>query len=282
MRVNQEGLLERMRREKPLIHCITNYVTAGEVANYLLAAGASPVMAEGPREVEEIAASARALVLNLGTLQEEKLPAMELAGKKAASLGRPVVLDPVGAGGASFRTESAKRLMQMIPCTVIRGNASEILALAEERHTAYGVDAGEKDMLTDENLRRHIQAAQNLSRTSGAVIIMTGKADLVADAKRYCLVRNGHPMMARITGTGCMLDALTAAFLSVAPETEGEQTDIFGKAVYAAAAHGICGELAWERTKEQEGGAGSFRLHFIDAVSMLTDRQIQEGARIEI
>ena len=277
---SEENLLERLRRERPLVHCITNYVTAGDVANYLLAAGASPVMAEEPKEVEKVVSAAQALVLNLGTLHEGKVSAMELAGRRAASLGKPIVLDPVGAGGASFRTEAAKRLIEGLPCTVIRGNASEILALAQGTHSVRGVDAGEQDEISGANLEACVKAAANLARVSKAVIVMTGKTDLVTDGRRTCRIRNGHPMMKRITGTGCMLDALTAAFLGLSSR-EGRPGDPFERAVYAAAVHGLCGELAWARTEEENGGAGAFRMRLFDAVSMVTDRQVLEGARLE-
>ncbi len=281
MRLKEDNLLERLRRERPLIHCMTNYVTAGDVANYLLAAGASPVMADSAREAEEVTAAARGLVLNLGTLSDEKLAAMRLAGKKAAVLGHPIVLDPVGAGGASFRTEAAKALVHELPCSVIRGNVSEILALSEESSALYGVDAGKKDELDRKNLERCAKAAERLARMSGAVVVMTGKKDLIADENRYCLVDNGHPMMKRITGAGCMLDGLTAAFLGVSIE-EKKREWVFERAVYAAAAHGLCGEMAWEKTEAAKGGAGTFHTCLFDAVSIITDHQIQEGARIEI
>ena len=274
-------MLENVRIKSPLIHNITNYVTVNDCANILLACGGNPIMADDIGEAEEITSVCDGLNINIGTLNQRTIPAMLAAGKRANTLGHPVVLDPVGAGGASFRTEAAKALVHELPCSVIRGNVSEILALSEESSALYGVDAGKKDELDRKNLERCAKAAERLARMSGAVVVMTGKKDLIADENRYCLVDNGHPMMKRITGAGCMLDGLTAAFLGVSIE-EKKREWVFERAVYAAAAHGLCGEMAWEKTEAAKGGAGTFHTCLFDAVSIITDHQIQEGARIEI
>ena len=279
----ERDLLREVRRQRPLIHCITNYVTAGDVANVILAAGASPVMADGLREVEDITRLSRALVLNIGTLREPVVDSMLTAGKLAASLGHPVIFDPVGAGASVFRTETALRILREVPCTAIRGNASEIRTLArclkgdgESRIYSHGVDVDEREKVTEENQESTVKMLRFLSRKTGAVLLMTGERDFIADRERVCQIKNGHEMMAGITGTGCMMDGILASLMAVSPGKER-----FFAAVYAAAAHGICGELAYRRVAETDGGTGSFRMHFIDAYSRLEDGQIREGVRYE-
>lgn len=291
-------MISQVRRAKPVIHCITNYVTANDVANILLAAGASPIMADGLREVEEISRLSQGLVLNLGTLKETAAEAMVVAGRTAAQLGHPVVLDPVGAGAAAFRRETALRILGQVPCTVVRGNASEIRALArglEEKSAedsgnqaagketagpvvSRGVDVSEQEGLTEENREATVAMVQAFARRTGAVIVMTGEKDLVCDGDGFCLVGNGHPMMGRITGSGCMLDGVLAAFLAAKPEEETR----LRQAALAVAAYGICGQLAYEKTVQAGGGTGSFRMYLIDAMSLLTDEEIRRMAEIEV
>lgn len=307
-------LLLRLRHQKPLIHCITNYVTANDVANMILAAGASPVMADTVREVEEITALSKGLVLNLGTLKEASVNAMLLAGKRAAAMGHPIILDPVGAGASSFRTETALTLIAKLPCTVIRGNASEIRTLAGVPAFSQGVDADIRDQVKEENCLEIKELLCSLSRHTGAVIVMTGKNDMVADTNRMWMVRNGNAMMTRITGMGCMMDGLLAAFQSVSLpggidlgedalkkrdnaelKSGGNKRDnaaawgyqcrentVFMRSIYAVAAAGICGELAAEMSRQANGGTGSFRMYYLDAMSCLSDQDIQGGARIEV
>lgn len=277
-------LIVEVRRQRPLVHCITNYVTAGDVANMILAAGASPVMADGIREVEDITRQSRALVLNIGTLREATVESMLAAGRLAADLGHPIVFDPVGAGASAFRTETALRILREVPCTVIRGNASEIRTLAEclagqicSPVRSHGVDADEREAVTRENQETIIPMLQSFSRQTGAILVMTGEMDLIADGQQICLVQNGHAMMSRITGTGCMLDGILAAFLAVSSLEER-----FGTAVYGTAAYGICGEMAYNRMAAMKGGTGSFRMHLMDAMSCLEDEQIRQGVRYEI
>lgn len=280
----ERDLLSEVRRQRPLIHCITNYVTAGDVANVILAVGASPVMADGLREVEDITRLSRALVLNIGTLKEEAVDSMLAAGKLAARLGHPVIFDPVGAGASAFRTETALRILKEVNCTVIRGNASEIRTLARSlagrengQVHSRGVDADEREKVTDENREQAFRMLRFLSRETGAAVLMTGEKDLIADGDRICLMENGHAMMAGITGTGCMMDGILASLMAVS--SEGER---FYAAAYAAAVHGICGELAYGRVAAADGGTGSFRMYFIDAFSRIEDGQVREGVRYEV
>lgn len=293
-------LLAQVRRLRPVIHCITNYVTANDVANMVLAAGASPIMADGIREVEDIEQISQGLVLNLGTLKETAIDSMLLAGKTAAALGHPVVLDPVGVGASTFRRETALRILAEVPCAVIRGNASEIRALALGTAHSRGVDADGREALTEDNRQDTTVLMQELSRRTGAVIVMTGETDVVADGNRICLVKNGHPMMGQITGSGCMLDGIVAAFLAAGnmrqeAESAGEwmaggvneeacstAQSCFQCVAYAVAAYGLCGELAYAKTAASGQGTGSFRVHLIDAMSLLTDEMIKRGMNIEV
>ena len=265
--------LDRVRERAPLIHCITNFVTANDVANLLLACGASPIMACDPREVEEVAARSAALVLNLGTLSHASLPAMAAAGRRAAALGRPVVLDPVGAGFLPARTRAARELLDQVPFAAVRGNLSEIRALTGRESAPRGVDAGGGDRFDRED--RAAAFAREAARQLGTVAAVTGETDLVSDGTRCFLIRNGRPEMGRVTGTGCQLSALTAAFLAADPHRPLEG------AAAAVCAMGLAGELAWGRMAPGEGNA-SYRTRIIDAVFLMDGNTLDKGARYEI
>lgn len=272
-------LLAQVREDAPRIHCITNYVTVHEVANMILAAGAAPIMADCPLEAEEITGISQALVLNLGTLNESRLEAMKKAAAEAARRKHPIVLDPVGAGASAFRTNAALSLTGFLGAGVIRGNASEIRALARGCANSGGVDAEKSDRIGPGNLENFLAAARRLNQMTGAAVVVTGETDLVVDRERCYLVGNGDPMMSRITGAGCMLDGVIAAFLAAA----GKLGVSFGEAAaLAAAAHGLCGEIAASRAKKESGGTASFGIYLIDAMSGLTEDCLRGGAKIEI
>ncbi|MEG0779208.1 MAG: hydroxyethylthiazole kinase [Oscillospiraceae bacterium] len=267
--------LNAVRQKTPLVHNITNYVTVNDCANVLLACGASPIMADDMQEVEEITALCGGLNINIGTLNQHTIPAMRLAGKQAVALGHPVILDPVGAGASRLRTGTAIQLMQQIPFTVLRGNISEIKALALGGGTTRGVDADLADTVNADTLDSAIVFAKAFAKRTGAVIAITGAIDLVADSKTAYLIRNGHPIMSRVTGTGCMLSAMTAAYLAANPDHVLEAT------AAAVCAMGLCGEIAQARMTEQDGTA-SFRTYLIDAISNLDGETLEQGAKVEI
>ena len=289
-------IMGEIRRKRPLIHCITNYVTANDVANIILAAGGCAVMADGEREVEDIVSISQGLVINMGTLKEGTIPAMIKAGKRANELGIPVVFDPVGAGASRFRTEACRKVFEQVKVSLARGNASEIKALAKaleengrpqaptpEAGRTKGVDVSEKDRLTEENLQKNIIFAEDFAKRHGIMCLMTGNTDIATDGDRTFLAENGTPMMAGITGAGCMLDGLAALFLAA----QGHGGDVFTAAL-AAAAEGYCGQRAEERIREQRrlfpafsAGTGSFRTFLIDGISCLTDEELKEGMKIE-
>ena len=242
--------LNKIKKIHPIVHCITNTITVNDCANMVLALGASPTMAHHTLEVEEITAGTTALVCNLGAT--ECLEAMELAGEKAAALGHPIVLDPVGVAGSTFRRNKCMALMERVHPTCIRGNYSEILALMRQRNTAVGVDAADTDMDLD--------ALQQFADEVHGIVVASGEKDYITDGKRLYVCERGHRMMSHITGSGCMSSVALATFLAVEPSIESAN----------ACCHflGQMGELAAKQTEERAGGTMTFRELFLDAVSL--------------
>ncbi len=270
-----EKILGNVREKAPLVHNITNYVTVNDCANILLACGGSPIMADEAEEAEDITSICGGLNINIGTLNRNTIPSMFLAGKKANELGHIVLLDPVGAGASRLRTQTAEQLIREVRFSVIRGNISEIRALAQGTAGTRGVDASEADQVNPENLDSVIAFARAFARRTGAVIAITGATDLITDGERVCLIRNGHPMMSRITGTGCMLSAMTTAFAVANPD------NVFEAVCTSVIAMGLCGEIAHERLGEQDGNS-TYRNDLIDAVFRLTATQLERGAKYEM
>ena len=266
------NLFANVRAKSPLVHNITNYVTVNDCANIVLACGASPIMADDAAEVEDITSLCAGLNLNIGTLNSRTIPSMLLAGHTANRLGRPVVLDPVGAGASHLRTETALRLLREVKFTVIRGNISEIRTLAAGSGTTKGVDADTADKVTDETLDKTVAFAKAFAARTGAVVAVTGAIDIVADGERAFCIRNGHPMMSAVTGTGCQLSALTAAFCAAHP---------LEAAAAAVCAMGLAGETAHSRLSRLDGNA-TYRDYIIDAIYNMTPEQLEEGARYEM
>ncbi len=254
--------LTKLRETRPLIHNITNFVVMNFTANILLATGASPVMAHAENEVEEMVGFARALVLNIGTLTDDWVDAMVKAGKKATSLGVPIILDPVGAGATVLRTNAAKRILAETKVSVVRGNASEILALAGAQANTKGVDAADSvDQATDQAIR--------MARELSVPVAITGPQDLITDGSRVIRVNNGHPLMSCITGTGCGATAIIGAFSGVDP-------DPVSAAATALAYYGLAGQ----RAAVDANGPGSFMIRFLDALYNLTPEELERDARI--
>ena len=252
--------LARIRERTPLIHNITNFVVMNDTANVLLALGASPVMAHAMEEVREMVAYAGALVLNIGTLDEPWIEAMLAAGEEANARRIPVVLDPVGAGATRFRTAATERIRSAVKVAVVRGNAAELATIAGMEAKIRGVDSvasGAPDA-----------AARLAAIRFGGAAVVSGVVDYVADANRAGEVRNGHPLMGRITGSGCMATAIVGAFLAVEP-------DPFLAGIEAMIAFGIAGEVAAERS----AGPGTFRQQLIDAVAALDEATILARTR---
>lgn len=272
----EQNLIQNVRETVPLIHNITNYVTVNDVANILLACGGSPIMADDAGEVEDITTICGGLNINIGTLNARTIEAMLLAGKRANALGHFVVLDPVGAGASALRTQTARRLLDEVRFTVIRGNVSEIKALAAGAGTTKGVDADIADQVTEENLDHMVAFAKKFSAQTGAVIAITGAIDIVADEKQAYVIRNGNPLMSKITGTGCMLSGIVAAYCTANP------AHLLDAAAAAVAAMGLCGEIGFAQLqKNPQAGTSSYRTYIIDAMSHIDDAQLKEGMKIE-
>jgi len=253
----------RIRARAPLVHNITNFVVMNTTANALLALGASPVMSHAVEEVEEMVGLASALVLNIGTLTPSWVTAMEVAARAAQARGVPIVLDPVGAGATVLRTHAVRRLIAVAPPAVLRGNASEILAVAGGAATTRGVDSA-----TGVDAAR--AAAHALSDAHGCAVVVSGPVDLVVRNGVEVRVANGTPLLGRVTGMGCTATALIGAFLAVNP-------DAAAAAAHAMAVMGIAGELA----AGTAAGPGTFQAHFLDALAGLTEAEIRARLKVE-
>lgn len=267
--------LENVKEKTPLIHNITNYVTVNDVANALLASGGSPIMSDEPDDVSDITSICGGLNINIGTLNKNSIEAMFISGKKSKELGHIVLLDPVGAGASKLRTETALKIMEEIKPHIIRGNVSEIKTLALGSGTTKGVDADAADIVTEENLDSMVEFAKMFSKKLGAVIVITGAIDLVADSERCYVIRNGSPIMSRITGTGCMLSGLSTAYAVANPDNITE-------AVAASVClMGLAGEIGVSNMKDGEGNS-SLRNHIIDAIYNMTSEKLIKGAKYEV
>jgi hydroxyethylthiazole kinase len=255
--------LRRIRERRPLVHQITNFVVMNETANATLAIGALPVMSHAPEEVAEMASVAGALVLNIGTLTLEWVASMILAGHAANRAGVPVVLDPVGAGATSLRTRSAQRILDEVSVAIVRGNAAEIASLAGQSAEIRGV----------ESMGTSHEAGELARTAAGAlrcVVAVTGAVDAVSDGTSTLCIANGHPLLATVTGTGCIASALTGCFAAV---NEGAA---LGAAAEALVALGVAGEDA----ATQSRGPGSFHVALYDALYALSPDTVDGRARV--
>jgi hydroxyethylthiazole kinase len=264
----QDGLnlwmaVKNIRELVPLIHNITNYVVMNSSANALLAIGASPVMAHAEEEMADMVGIASALIINIGTLSQPWVKSMFKAAAQAATRGIPIVLDPVGAGATPYRTDTVRELVAATPPTIIRGNASEIMALFGARVRTKGVDSTVASATA-------LEAAQALQGSLGSVVCISGETDYIVGDKALFRVRNGHPMMTRVTGLGCTATALCGAFAAVT-------SDPARAAAQAMAVMGIAGEMAAEKSE----GPGTMQMHFLDALYRLTEDDITQRLRLE-
>jgi hydroxyethylthiazole kinase len=255
-------ILDRLRSSRPLVHNITNYVVMNFTANALLALGASPVMAHAREEVEEMVSLADALVLNIGTLSREWIDSMHAAGNRAGEMDIPVVLDPVGAGATSLRTRTAREFLDQGFVSLVRGNASEIMALGGTSRTR-GVDSAH-------SVLEAAETARELASELGTVLAITGPTDIVTDGDRTFRVDNGHPLLRRVTGTGCTASAVCAAFIGL----EGNA------GLAAASALALVG-AAGEQAGETASAPGSFQTAFLDALYTISPEELAATAKID-
>lgn len=267
--------LDRVRERKPIVHNITNYVTVNDVANAELACGASPIMADDPDEVADIQTFCGGLNLNIGTLNQRKAESMYIAGETARSLGHVIVLDPVGAGASRLRTETAVGLVHRLSPDAIRGNVSEIRALATGSASVKGVDAAAADAVTEENLDEMIVFAKKCAAGFHTILAVTGAIDIVTDGVRCFVIRNGRGEMRKVTGTGCQLSGILTAFLAANPE------DRLTAAAAAVAMMGVSGEIGWSRMQEGDGNA-AYRNRIIDAICNMDGKTLDARAKAEV
>jgi hydroxyethylthiazole kinase len=256
--------LRAMRKQQPLVHQITNYVVMNETANATLALGALPVMAHAGEEVEEMARIASALVLNIGTLSRHWVDAMLLAGRTATERGIPIVLDPVGAGATTYRTETARRILDELGVTVLRGNAGEVATLVGAAAEVRGVESISTGI-------EPAQLARTAAQTLGVIASVTGPVDHVSDGERVLAVANGDALLATVTGTGCMSSAMTGSFLAAKP------TEPLEAAAEALAAFGVAAEDAAAGAE----GPGTFHARLYDALYALDPATLDGRTRIE-
>jgi len=262
MELNPEQNLAALRSQSPLVHNITNFVVMNFTANALLGIGASPVMAHAVEEVEDMVSIAGALVVNIGTISPFWVEGMKLAMKKATELGKPIILDPVGAGATPYRNQVLSELLAIASPTIIRGNASEIMALAGSNIQTKGVDSTASSADS-------IQAAKALSQRYDSVVSVSGATDVIVSGEKIAYVDNGVALMTRITGMGCSASAIAGAFAAI-------ESDPFSAAVSAAVTMGICGEIAFKKAQLP----GSFQIAFLDALAEILPEKLAEMSKI--
>ena len=272
------NLIENLRQKNPLTHCITNVVTVRDCANSVLAVGGSPIMANAPEEAEEIVSIANSLVINIGTLTTEQIETMKKSAKQAANMGKPFVLDPVGIGISQIRNETPINIIKESKPAIIRGNLSEIKAIAmfygilDECTTAKGVDVAETDIINEETLEINAQIVKNIAKKLDTIIAVSGPIDIVSNGKEVFALENGDFMMANITGTGCMLGCIMGAYVAI--------DDPLIAAVTATTVMSIAGEIAAQTAKDNNQGTGSFGTYLIDELSKMNPETFKEYANI--
>lgn len=267
MQINQVAAqsLSAVRDKKPLVHNLTNYVVMNETANAILCIGGLPIMAHAIEEVEEMVGISNALVLNIGTLSPDWIDAMIKAGKKANELGVPVILDPVGAGATKLRTESGRRILENVRVGIVRGNAGEVATLAGIAAEVRGVESIGAEAGADEIARR-------FASVYDCTAAITGPVDVVCDGKRLARIFNGHPMMGKVVGTGCISTAMAGAFAAI-------NGDPFTAATSALAVYGVAGEMAAEISGDRPG---TFHTELYNALYAITASDVIQKARVEI
>ncbi|PKQ62051.1 hydroxyethylthiazole kinase [Labilibaculum filiforme] len=248
--------LNKVRENSPLVHNITNYVVMNNTANALLAIGASPVMSHAVNEVEDMVEIASSLVINMGTLSEKWVDAMLLAGEKATKKGTPVIFDPVGVGATPYRTQVAKQIIETCKPTIIRGNASEIMALTNSNVITKGVDSTESSNTA-------LDSAKLLAKSKNAIVVVSGETDFITNGTEIISITNGSPMMAKVTGMGCTATAMIGAFA-------GTGEDKLIATASAMAVMSIAGEIAAQKS----AGPGSMQVNFLDTLYTLNENDI--------
>lgn len=259
---NLDKTLEKIQKKNPLTHCITNSVTINDCANAVLAIGGSPFMAEDAEELEEVVTIADALVINIGKLSKTQVEAMKISAKTANKTNTPIILDPVGVGVTELRNRTTLDLIENYHMTAIRGNISEIKAIAkligiiDENNTAKGVDVNIDDIITEENLKANGELIKELAAKLNTTILASGPIDILSDGETTIAIDNGDDMMPLITGSGCMLSSIVGSCVGGSTPLEGS--------LVAILAMNIAGEKARAKVDANDEGTGSFRAYLID------------------
>lgn len=259
---------QEIHKSAPLIHCLTNHITINDCANVILEIGGKPIMAEHHAEVEEITAQAKSLVINLGNITDERMTSIMLSGKVANNKKIPSIIDVVGVGCSTLRLNFANEFISKYSPNTIKGNMSEIKALLGMNHNAYGIEVGQDDITTEDNLPKSVDIARRLSKKANAVIVITGETDIIAQGEKVYLIKNGCNMLSQITGTGCMLNAIIGTFIS-----SGEFLE---SAVLGTVLLGIAGENSLTAT-----ATGSFKVLLHDNIYTINDEIIKEKIKLE-
>lgn len=277
---NLKNSLENVRKNNPLTHCITNSVTINDCANAVLAIGGSPIMAEDEEEMEEVVEIADVLVINIGKLSKEQIKAMNVSAAHATKTNTPIVLDPVGAGISQLRNNTIKYLVENNNITAIRGNISEIKAIANivgllnTESAAKGVDVSEDDIISRDNLEINGNLVKELAKKLDTIVIASGPLDIISNGETIVVLDNGDEMMPLITGSGCMLTSIVGSCIAV--------NDPFEGSILASIAMSLAGEKARKQVDENDLGTGSFRTFLIDYLYKTNVESLINESKIEI
>ena len=272
--------LNDIREKNALTHCITNSVTINDCANAVLAIGGSPFMAEDAEELEEVVTIADVLVINIGKLSKNQIESMHISSKTANETNTPIILDPVGVGVTELRNKTTMDLIENYNITAIRGNISEIKAIAklfgvlDESNTAKGVDVNADDIITEENLQANGELISTLARKLDTVILASGPIDILTDGKTTVAIDNGDDMMPLITGSGCMLSSIVGSCIGGSNPFDGT--------LVAILAMNIAGERARAKVDERDEGTGSFRAYLIDYLYKTDSETLINESNIKI
>ena len=272
--------LKNIKEKNTLTHCITNSVTINDCANAILAIGGSPFMAEDKEELKEVVTIADAVVINIGKLSKKQIESMKISAETANKTNTPIILDPVGVGVTELRNKTTLDLIQNYNITAIRGNISEIKAIAkligtlDESNTAKGVDVNANDIITEENLKTNGNLICELAKKLNTVILASGPLDILSDGKTTVVIDNGDDMMPLITGSGCMLSSIVGSCI-------GGSTPFDGSLI-AILAMNIAGEKARAKVDERDEGTGSFRTYLIDYLYKTNSESLVNESKIKI
>ena len=272
--------LKKIKEKNALTHCITNSVTINDCANAVLAIGGSPFMAEDAEELEEVVTIADVLVINIGKLSKNQIESMHISSKTANETKTPIILDPVGVGVTELRNKTTMDLIENYNITAIRGNISEIKAIAklsgvlDETNTAKGVDVNIDDIITKDNLKTNGDIICQLAKKLNTVILASGPIDILSDGTTTIAIDNGDDMMPLITGSGCMLSSIVGSCIGGSNPFDGT--------LVAILAMNIAGEKARAKVDEKDEGTGSFRTYLIDYLYKTNSETLINEANIMI